>query len=87
MVNNSKIEKRNDERRCGNSTRLADKYIQALFKKGTCVIKDHLDNSRSHLYLFEKIKNRIEIEHYRFTLRRNPLIPFCYDLVLKQKYK
>lgn len=58
-------------RRVGNSTRLADYYIQKLFEVGNTrsnirkiIIRDHyLYSNSGHEHLFHIIVRRIKIEH------------------------
>lgn len=52
-----------DNRRIGNSTRLADYYIQELFTKGYVTIEDHFPHRKAHELLFKKVRRRLEIEH------------------------
>ena len=69
------------EKRTGTTTRLADKYIQLLFKNNTVVIKDKYDNeSVDNDYfdnrLFDIVRNRLETEHKgtkRFIFDRKTL--------------
>lgn len=55
-------------RRVGNTTRLADYYIQKLFTEGKVVVKDHWEgdhsyNSSEHRRLTKIILARLDIEH------------------------
>lgn len=53
-------------RRTGQTTRLVDAYIQSLFKGETVLVVDHHDfgrNYESNKYLYNKIVNRLCLEH------------------------
>jgi hypothetical protein len=50
-------------RSVGNSTRLADYYIQCLFQNGNVIVKDHYDGRIAHEELLKTILTRLEIEH------------------------
>jgi hypothetical protein len=56
-------------RRVGNSTRLADWYIQQLFDETMIVVRDHYwgENGEAsyngHIHLFRLIQRRLSIEH------------------------
>jgi hypothetical protein len=50
-------------RRCGNSTRLADYYIQRLFIDGKIKVEDHYHTRQASDFLFTTIKRRLEFEH------------------------
>ena len=53
-----------EELRCtGRTTRLADDYIQSLFKYGIIEVKDH--HSNGTLFLFRIIQDRLSREHSR----------------------
>lgn len=56
-----------DKRRIGNSTRLADYYIQELFTQGFVTIKDHFPKRQADVLLFKKVRMRLEIEHSGIT--------------------
>lgn len=53
-------------RAVGNSTRLADYYIQELFEKGTVEIRDHCRSTKTDILLFDKIMKRLHLEHPSF---------------------
>lgn len=50
-------------RRSGNSTRLADSYIQKLFTDGVIKVEDHYPTPEASASLFETIVNRLKMEH------------------------
>lgn len=50
-------------RRVGNTTRLADYYIQQLFNTGFCIIRDHHPTKMASENLFQIIWNRLYKEH------------------------
>lgn len=50
-------------RATGRTTRLADAYIQELFKTGNIKIYDHHNSQQSHKRLSKIIWRRLEIEH------------------------
>lgn len=53
-----------DNRRIGNTTRLADYYVQKLFTWGTTgEILDHCDSRKMNEKLFKIILKRLSIEH------------------------
>jgi len=52
-----------EERMTGNSTRLADWYIQELFTSGSITVKDHINHIHSDADLFNKIYRRLRFEH------------------------
>lgn len=60
-------------RASGRTTRLIDKYIQELFaKEGEWIeIKDHYDNRHAHKYVFNKVLDRMHLEHTRISLASN----------------
>lgn len=56
----------------GNTTRLADYYIQKLFKDGAITVTDHFNNSRSNDRLARIITDRLHFEHRNtFTRKLN----------------
>lgn len=64
------------ERRIGNTTRLADKYIQGLFTNGSCTCLDHHGTNITSLLLMDIVLGRLCIEHKLefnkdFTINRN----------------
>lgn len=65
-----KKEEDNSIRRSGRTTRLADSYIQDLFKNGKIQVTDHYQESNSgDRHLFDIIMNRLSLEHpYLFYL-------------------
>lgn len=63
-----------DKRRCGNTTRLVDYYIQALFEREIITIIDHygsLDIHKYHKGIFNKVVNRINTEHKNIIKKIN----------------
>ena len=63
------------ERASGRTTRLADTYIQLLFKTGRIIVHDHHNDGRSNTYLARHIMDRIQIEHgrERFIIKGNQI--------------
>jgi hypothetical protein len=55
------------QRQSGRSTRLIDRYIQDLFTFGTVTVRDHYDNDRNHIILFDRVKKRLKDEHQTVT--------------------
>lgn len=56
----------NSERRTGNTTRLADWYIQELFTKGEIKVQDHYynpNNRQPSIMLYRIIVDRLYMEH------------------------
>ena len=51
------------ERRSGNTTRIIDEAIQALFNHGAVIVKDHFDTGKNNKALIHKIVRRITMEH------------------------
>ncbi len=58
------------ERRCGNTTRQVDEWIQELFEKGSVVVVDHAHKSDrgvplnfANEYALKILKNRMYQEH------------------------
>ena len=63
-------------RRTGRTTRIANEYIETLFKNGEINdIKDHFDNVKSHQHLFHIIVKRLYSEHVflKFDANKNNL--------------
>jgi hypothetical protein len=60
-----------ENRRCGNTTRLADWYIQLLFKNGRVKISDHYSNRDNYasLLLLRTVVNRLNREHQFVEIR------------------
>lgn len=56
-------DKRVGYRRSGQTTRLADGYIQILFKEGRIVAWDHYGSNAATIRLCEIIMRRLELEH------------------------
>lgn len=55
------------ERRCGNTTRLVDEWIQEYFDKGTVVIRDHAHpNVLANVHAWKQFRNRLASEHRIF---------------------
>lgn len=50
-------------RATGRTTRLADAFIQELFKTGHTKIYDHYNSRQAHFRLFNIICQRLELEH------------------------
>lgn len=50
-------------RRCGNTTRLVDQYIQLLFMYGQIHPHDHFHSRESDSLLFRRILDRLHYEH------------------------
>lgn len=50
-------------KRKGNTTRLADFYIQELFYKKTVTLEDHHDTHEAHERLMKIVLKRLSIEH------------------------
>lgn len=50
-------------RRCGETTRIADRLIQNLFLYGEAEIEDHHDSRESNKDLLDIIANRLKNEH------------------------
>ena len=50
-------------RKSGRTTRIADKAIQELFKKGKVIIEDHSPEKVANRFLFKIILTRLENEH------------------------
>ena len=68
------MEKEKSKRRTGRTTRLADRYIQQLFKDGEITIVDHTDIDESSLNLLYIISQRLNREHpnTNYTVSYNP---------------
>lgn len=49
-------------RHSGRTTRLADYYIQQLFKEGFCKVRDHHDAPNQHRALYDTICKRLHNE-------------------------
>lgn len=66
----------NVPRMTGASTKLADKYIQKLFKDGEVQVHDHYPNRNADIFLFDKICKRLNIEHpnVKYTVNKQTLI-------------
>lgn len=64
-------DKEKSGRRIGNTTRLADFYIQVLFNRGEVQVQDHHSDYNSHRALLERILKRITTEHPRVNLEVN----------------
>lgn len=62
------------ERRTGQTTRLADKYIQQLFTKGSIKVIDHFESHPSNSRLFGIIIKRLFDEHFHGGGQRDSLI-------------
>jgi len=65
------------KRKYGNSTRQIDKAIQDLFNGYTVVVEDHHDtgkNRQSNILLYERILDRLELEHNLYILIDNKII-------------
>ena len=58
-----KYEEPKEVRKTGRSTRLADEYIQSLFKKRKIIVMDHYPSKEANMFLFRKILRRLEFEH------------------------
>ena len=52
-----------DQRRCGNTTRIADKVIQDLFKGKLCRVLDHHPTELMARFLMGIVVKRIAQEH------------------------
>jgi len=50
-------------RRSGQTTRLADFYIQRFFKFGECTVSDHYGTRAANKLLFNIVFNRLTHEH------------------------
>ena len=63
------------ERASGRSVRLADAYIQLLFKTGVIIVHDHHNQARANNRLADFIFKRLQIEHKRelFSIRQNKI--------------
>jgi len=72
-------------RKSGRTTRLADKYIQDLFKKGTAKIIDHYGTRDASFYLLGIILDRLEREHPETF--KNIKVDTPYEAGLKNGYK
>jgi hypothetical protein len=57
------------DRGTGRTTRLVDKYIQDIFNNPNkfITIEDHYPHNVAHLYLFNRISDRLKIEHGRLN--------------------
>ena len=53
-----------ENRNSGRSTRLVDLYIQDIFTKGCCIVKDHFDHKAADECLIIKTVNRLYNEHH-----------------------
>ncbi len=58
-----KLVQRYNQRRCGNTTRLADDYIQRLFKGETVKLVDHYPSKIANNILSFIVINRLKTEH------------------------
>lgn len=54
---------KNYERRCGNSTRQIDAYVQELFTRGKIEVWDHHNTADATKFLFDNTVRRLTIEH------------------------
>lgn len=63
------------ERASGRSVRLADAYIQLLFKTGVIIVHDHHNQPHANSRLADFIFKRLQIEHGRelFSIRQNKI--------------
>lgn len=52
-----------NQRRCGNTTRIADKIIQDLFKGKLCRVLDHHPTELMARFLMNIVVKRMEMEH------------------------
>lgn len=65
------------ERRCGNTTRLADNAIKILFEDSAVRIQDHFNLTSSNHRLFDIIHKRLVNEHHFVdlqTVNKNRLV-------------
>jgi hypothetical protein len=62
------------DRRIGTTTRLADYYIQRLFKGETCEIIDHRPTKAANRHLVEIIIQRLWNEHQISCLKAANLV-------------
>lgn len=71
-------------RASGKTTRLVDSYIQLLFTTGAIEVFDCEGMQRSDAYLFDRIIDRLKIEHpgIQIDIRRNHIF-----LIGHQRYK
>lgn len=51
------------KKRNGNTTRLADAYIQSLFQTGSILVSDHYHSTKSNIRLADIIRRRLSSEH------------------------
>ncbi|MFT3994389.1 MAG: hypothetical protein QM660_08780 [Dysgonomonas sp.] len=58
----------NYSRRAGNTTLLIDSYIQLLMRGAEIEIADHYNSENAHLYLINRLLDRIKIEHSPITI-------------------
>lgn len=61
-------------RATGQTTRLADKYIQSLFRGGKIVVRDHYiygEDRKANQILFDRIIRRLQLEHEGIKLDAN----------------
>lgn len=65
------IQDRTELRASGRTTRMADAYIQQLFKDGSIIVRDHYNEFRTHELLYFRVLDRLNIEHQRLS--------FSYD--------
>jgi len=65
---------KNYERRCGNSTRQIDAYVQELFTKGNIVVWDHHNTPHATKFLFDNVVRRLSIEHPHLFSNKNIII-------------
>lgn len=80
-------------RKSGQTTRLADKYIQELFESETvngkaCItIRDHVGTPDMDKHLMEIILGRLQIEHQRVKVECDWGNKKIYIIPLKRKIK
>ncbi len=63
-------------RRMGNSTRIIDAAIQALFEGKIVAVRDHYATPRSNRHLMDNIIRRLRVEHQhvKFKVYKNRML-------------
>lgn len=61
-------------RRKGQTTRLIDKAIQALFTTGTCITIDHYNTTETNRSMFHSVMCRLLTEHFKSEHRLNTTV-------------